>query len=153
MMGLNTCTRLRAIMARRSRRISSSLLPENMGPQIASIHPRLPLTKSIENRFAASYHGWVVAQRRIIVPEKLDHASPEEARENLRDLVWVNRYFGGYGTLRKIMGQLVRPDDSFSVLDVGAASGDMGAALRRSYPRAKVTSLDYRPVHLALAPH
>lgn len=107
----------------------------------------------MENRFAASYHGLVVAHERIIVPEKLDHASPEEARENLRDLVWVNRYFGGYGTLRKIMGQLVRPDDSFSVLDVGAASGDMGAALRRSYPRAQVTSLDYRPVHLALAPY
>src|SRR5579864_8936940 len=34
-------------MARRRRRISSSLLPENMGPQITSIQPRLPVTKSI----------------------------------------------------------------------------------------------------------
>src|SRR5580704_6162661 len=96
--GLNTCTRLRAIMARRNRRISSSLLPENMGPQIASIHPRLPETKSIKTvlrlfgcsvqRFgslAASYHGLVFAQRRIIVPEKLDHAGAEEALENLQD--------------------------------------------------------------------
>jgi len=120
---------------------------------MASIHPRLPLTKSIENRFAASYHGWVVDQHRIIVPEKLDHAPPEEARENLRDLVWVNRYFGGYGILRRIMAQCVRPDDRFSLLDVGAASGDMGAALRRSYPKAEVTSMDYRAVHLAFAPH
>lgn len=102
---------------------------------------------------AASYHGLVVSQRRIIVPEKLDHAGVEEARENLRDLIWVNRFFGGYGILRTIMAELVRPDDRFSMLDVGAASGDMGAALRRSYPRAEVTSLDYRPVHLALAPH
>ncbi len=95
----------------------------------------------------------MVAQQRIIVPEKLDHARPEEARENLRDLIWVNRYFGGYGILRRIMAQLVRPGERFSLLDVGAASGDMGAALRRSYPRAEVTSLDYRPVHLALAAH
>src|SRR5579859_2978136 len=41
-MGLNICTRWRAISARRSRRISSSLLPLNIGPQITSIQPRLP---------------------------------------------------------------------------------------------------------------
>ena len=35
---------------------------------------------------------------------------------------------------------------------VGAATGDMGTALRRYYPRAIVTSLDYREVHLAPAP-
>jgi hypothetical protein len=33
--------------ARRSRRINSSLLPENMGPQITSIHPMFDLTMSI----------------------------------------------------------------------------------------------------------
>src|SRR5947209_7971420 len=42
MMGLNICTRWRAISARRSRRISSSLLPLNIGPQITSTQPRLP---------------------------------------------------------------------------------------------------------------
>src|ERR1041384_5735732 len=47
MVGLNTSTRLRAIMARRRRRISSSLLPENIGPQITSIQPTLPVTMSI----------------------------------------------------------------------------------------------------------
>src|SRR6185369_17288598 len=46
--GLKTSTRFRAIMARRNRRISSSLLPENMGPQITSIHPMLPVMMSIE---------------------------------------------------------------------------------------------------------
>ena len=94
----------------------------------------------------------MVNRQRIIVPEKLDHAPPEEARENLRDLVWVNRYFGGYGILRRMMAKLVRPDEAFSLLDVGAASGDMGAALHRRYPRALVTSMDYRSVHLAAAP-
>ena len=47
MAGLKTSTRLRAIMARRRRLISSSLLPENMGPQITSIHPTLPVMMSI----------------------------------------------------------------------------------------------------------
>ena len=47
MIGLKTSTRLRAIMARRSRRISSSLFPENIGPQITSIHPTLPVMMSM----------------------------------------------------------------------------------------------------------
>jgi len=99
----------------------------------------------------AAYHGWVIDRQRIIIPEKLDHSPPEEARENLRDLVRVNKLLGGYKILRKMMAQFVRPGEGFSVLDVGAASGDMGASLRRRYPQAKVTSLDYRSVHLALA--
>jgi hypothetical protein len=85
------------------------------------------------------------------VPEKLDQAGREEALENLKDLVRVNKYFGGYATLRRIAGELVGPEDSFSVLDIGAASGDMGAALRRSFPRATVTSLDRKADHLSHA--
>jgi ubiquinone/menaquinone biosynthesis C-methylase UbiE len=82
------------------------------------------------------------------VPEKLDHAGCQEALENLQDLVRLNKYFGGYATLRRIIGEFVRRDDPFSVLDIGAASGDMGAALRRSFPRATVTSLDRKPDHM-----
>jgi 2-polyprenyl-3-methyl-5-hydroxy-6-metoxy-1,4-benzoquinol methylase len=37
------------------------------------------------------------------------------------------------------------------MLDVGAASGDMGRAVRELYPLARVTSLDYRHYHLAAA--
>src|SRR5687768_2886751 len=36
---LNTCTFLRAITARRTRRMSSSLFPLNITPLITSIHP------------------------------------------------------------------------------------------------------------------
>src|ERR1700682_4663948 len=36
---LNTCTLFRAIIARRTRRMSSSLLPLNMTPAMTSIHP------------------------------------------------------------------------------------------------------------------
>lgn len=85
--------------------------------------------------------------------EKLDDAPPEEARENLLDLIRVNKIFGGYATLRRLIGQFVQPNDAFSLLDIGAASGDMGASLRRSFPRASVTSLDYRMVHLTAASH
>ena len=94
-----------------------------------------------------------IADQRVIEPELLDHASPDIARDNLRDLVRINRYLGGYGILRRIITQFVRPHDRFSVLDVGAASGDMGAALRHRYPRAIVTSLDKRPLHLEQAAH
>jgi hypothetical protein len=47
MVGLKTSTRFRAIMALRRRLINSSLLPENMGPQITSIHPTFPVMMSI----------------------------------------------------------------------------------------------------------
>lgn len=92
-----------------------------------------------------------VVQQRLIAPELLDHASPEVARENLRDLVRINRYLGGYGILRRIVAPFAGRGESFSMLDIGAASGDMGAALRRSYPRAVVTSLDRNYWHLAPA--
>src|SRR6202521_4998323 len=36
---LNTCTLFRAIIARRTRRMSSSLLPLNITPAMTSIHP------------------------------------------------------------------------------------------------------------------
>src|SRR5580658_11124654 len=46
MTGLKICTRCLPISARRRRRISSSLLPENIGPTITSIQPMLPFTMS-----------------------------------------------------------------------------------------------------------
>ena len=81
----------------------------------------------------------------------LDHAPPEVARASLRDLARVNRYLGGYLVLRNMFARVARPGESFSVLDVGAASGDMGAAIFRRFPRARVTSLDYKSNHLAQA--
>lgn len=95
-----------------------------------------------------------VGQERVIVPELLDNASPEVARDNLRDLVRINRYLGGHAILRRIMAEFIcSEDDRFSMLDVGAASGDMGAVLQRRYPRATVTSLDRKCVHLEKAAH
>lgn len=87
--------------------------------------------------------------KRLILPELLDTLPPEQARASLRDLVRINRRWGGHSTLRRLLQENV-PDDgqAFSVLDVGAASGDMGACIREWYPAAKVTSLDYVPSHL-----
>jgi hypothetical protein len=102
------------------------------------------------------YHGSrppaaAVLSERVIEPEMLDHAPPDVTRASLRDLARINRYLGGYYVLGRLFGSVVQPKDSFSVLDVGAASGDMGAAIRRRYPLAQVTSLDYKADHLAQA--
>jgi len=120
---------------------------------MASIHPKLPATNSIE-RLAASYHGIVaIAEQRVIVPEMLDHASPEEASKVLADLARVNRYFGGHRILRSVVGRLAKRDEAFSMLDVGAASGDIAAAIRSAFPRATVISLDRQAFHLDHAAH
>lgn len=88
---------------------------------------------------------------RIIRPEWLDTQTPEDATASLNDLVKINRLLGGHGVLRKTMAGLVHPGDSFSLLDVGAASGDMGACIQKAYPAAVVTSFDYKADHLATA--
>lgn len=90
--------------------------------------------------------------KRLILPELLDTLPPEEARPSLADLVRINRRWGGHSTLRKLLEESVPDGHPFSVLDVGAASGDMGACIRQWYPGAKVTSLDYVPSHLAGSP-
>ncbi|MGH9665228.1 MAG: methyltransferase domain-containing protein [Bryobacteraceae bacterium] len=88
---------------------------------------------------------------RIIKPELLDTLPPDAARASLADLVRLNRDFGGHAVLRRMLGALVSTEDSFSLLDVGAASGDMGATVRQLCPRATVASLDYLASHLAAA--
>jgi len=86
--------------------------------------------------------------KRLILPELLDTLPPEQARASLQDLVRINRRWGGHSTLRRLLQENVPAGQAFSVLDVGAASGDMGACIRRWYPAAKVTSLDYVATHL-----
>ena len=91
------------------------------------------------------------AAGRVIVPELLDEAPLAEAIPSLQDLVRINRYLGGYSTLRSMLRQIVSPTERFSLLDVGAASGDMGQVVLRSYPNAAVTAFDYSLDHLAAA--
>ena len=89
---------------------------------------------------------------RLILPELLDTLPPEQARASLRDLVRLNRRWGGHSALRRLLRENVPAGDPFSVLDVGAASGDMGACIRHWYPAATVTSLDYVLSHLGGSP-
>ena len=90
-------------------------------------------------------------RERVIEPEMLDHAPPDVTRASLRDLARVNRYLGGYYVLGRLFSAAAKTAESFSVLDIGAASGDMGAAILRRFPHARVTSLDYKPEHLIQA--
>jgi hypothetical protein len=55
---LKTCTFLRAITARRTRRMSSSLLPLNMTPLMTSIQPPVAGKGMSEIIAAATVAGW-----------------------------------------------------------------------------------------------
>lgn len=105
------------------------------------------------------YHFLRVARRppvlfsqRLIQPELLDRADPDVARRNLKDLVRINRYFGGHSTIEKTLAAVASRDEPFTLLDIGAASGDTARLVAQQYPRASITSLDYNPVNLEQAP-
>jgi SAM-dependent methyltransferase len=89
---------------------------------------------------------------RTLKPEWLESAGATQADRNLCELARINQWFGGHRALVRMMKDLVDPAEHFSVLDVGAGSGDMGKCLTRHFRNAKVVSLDHRPVHLRNAP-
>lgn len=89
---------------------------------------------------------------RLIQPELLDHVPPEIARPNLADLIRINRYLGGHSILRGMLQKLVQPGEAFTLLDVGAASGDSARLIQTWYPAARVVSLDYNFTNLEAAP-
>jgi SAM-dependent methyltransferase len=91
--------------------------------------------------------------KRLIKPELLDHLSPEDAAPNLAELVRINRHFGGHSTIRRTLARTVKRQDPFTMLDVGAASGDTARLIEALYPAASVTSLDRKDAHLSGAPH
>ena len=90
--------------------------------------------------------------KRLTQPELLDHASPEEARPNLNDLIRINRNFGGHSTILKTLAGVIEPRSSFSLLDVGAASGDTARVVQARYPGAAIVNLDYNCTNLHGAP-
>jgi hypothetical protein len=94
----------------------------------------------------------IYRRRRIISPEILDDQPPGVAEPSLRDLVRINRLSGSYRILQDLLEELVDRHEPFSLLDVGAASGDTAVAVRRRFPKATVVSLDYRAHHLRRAP-
>jgi len=91
--------------------------------------------------------------KRVIEPELLEHAPIAEARTNLAQIVHLNQKFGGHTVLRQTLAKVVNGNAAFTLLDVGAASGDTSKLVTQLYPAATVTSLDLSPVNLADAPH
>jgi ubiquinone/menaquinone biosynthesis C-methylase UbiE len=83
----------------------------------------------------------------------MDHVPPEDARPTLADLVHINRNFGGHAALRRSLARVANPREPFTLLDVGAASGDTARLIRHGYPLASITNLDYNRVNLNQAPH
>ncbi len=59
---------------------------------------------------------------RVLKPEMLQSADRALADRNLRDMVDINRWFGGHRALLSVMSELAPRGKQFSVLDVGAAS-------------------------------
>jgi SAM-dependent methyltransferase len=92
-------------------------------------------------------------QTRVIQQELLEHAPAAEARANLAQIVRLNEKFGGHSVLRKTLAGVVNGNRAFSLLDIGAASGDTARLVGQLYPQATVTSLDLSAVNLADAPH
>jgi ubiquinone/menaquinone biosynthesis C-methylase UbiE len=88
---------------------------------------------------------------RIIEAEILDQVSNSDARSNLGDLVRMNKWFGGHRIARSLLEEL-KPPPRFSLLDVGAASGDYARMFRKCYPAATVVSADWAERNLAGAP-
>jgi ubiquinone/menaquinone biosynthesis C-methylase UbiE len=89
---------------------------------------------------------------RRIEPELLDEADPREAEQNLRDIILLNRDFGGHAIIRGLLKSVAEPAAAFSMLDVGAASGDTAVLIRAEYPNATVLSFDRNAVNFRLAP-
>jgi ubiquinone/menaquinone biosynthesis C-methylase UbiE len=84
----------------------------------------------------------------VIEPEWMDHAPIEDAACSLRDLDRINRWLGGWTTLRGLLRRAGATGE-FSLLDVGAGSAEAGARIHAWHPRARAYSLDYRAEHLA----
>lgn len=87
---------------------------------------------------------------RVLKAEILDTLPDSEARASLADLTRINARWGGHSTLKRLLNASVG-QPSFTLLDVGAASGDMGAKIREWYPESRVTSLDRIESHLKSA--
>jgi SAM-dependent methyltransferase len=90
--------------------------------------------------------------RRRIKPELLEHLTAEDARENLADLIRLNARFGGHAVLRSALREVVEPSEAFTLLDVGCASGDTARLIGRTYPAARITSLDNSLITIKDAP-
>src|SRR2546423_6612117 len=96
---LNTCTRFRAMIARRTLRMSSSLLPLNMTPAMTSIHPPAwwngplgPLTTR-RDLYGEDLRGWICPAVRLDAerPACPSAARPDHELRAQADRLWHQR--------------------------------------------------------------
>jgi hypothetical protein len=90
---------------------------------------------------------------RVIEPELMDEAEPATARACLENLIRINRYFGGHTSVIKLLERAGCKQGAFTLLDVGAASGDSSRVVKAAYPEATVVNLDRNAVNLEGSPH
>jgi len=102
----------------------------------------LGIRGNVLGAFARAAATFPCAAGRVIRSEHLESSAPAAVERNLRDIARINSWFGGHRTLLKLLKEFVEPADHFSILDVGAASGDMGKSILKQYPNAKVISLE-----------
>jgi SAM-dependent methyltransferase len=79
---------------------------------------------------------------RILRPEILADSDDRSAAANLRDLARINRWLGAQRVAMRLLAEHAGWAENFSLLDVGAASGDLGAAVQARFPQARVVSVD-----------
>lgn len=89
---------------------------------------------------------------RRIEPELMDEAEPGVARGCLNSLVRINRRLGGHAVVLKLLARAGCAREPFSLLDVGAASGDIAHVVQAAFPGSRVVSLDQNAVNLESAP-
>ena len=89
---------------------------------------------------------------RNLVPELMDQADPVDARQALEDLARINAALGGHRIVKQLLRKTGCGKGPFSLLDVGAASGDSARVIREAFPRARVVSLDRNATNLEGAP-
>src|SRR4051812_316532 len=91
--------------------------------------------------------------RRTVREEILDtgQATPAEVKRSLKDLQFVNRWFGGVSTSEFLLHKVLAGTklSQVSILDVGAATGDGPSALQRKFHTKQLnfTLLDLVPAH------
>ena len=69
------------------------------------------------------------SMKRIVIPELLDDdlGTPEEIRDSLLDLRGINRKFGGFASVGRLIESVARTHrkNSLELLDVGGGTGDV----------------------------
>ena len=90
-------------------------------------------------------------------PELMDRPQPvsRELETDLRNLIGINRHFGSHRLVRRFLRRWFQPGETYRVLDLCTASGDI-PRLMADWARAHgvtltVEALDYQPSTLEIA--